>query len=184
MNKSKPLYFGAAILSIAAAFALIQSTINTKDINVSSIPSQMSQSDEKQEPASDMQMRLSQEAGADGMMGMSNSNAELPEKMSTTVPEAADKKETMTTAKLNSANDKMKSAIVMPSEKQVKHYENIEMIIDSAVNDPKIELSSLLRDSTSLTVQQRYDLTEKALALIKEGKLNVEQFASNQTMTK
>lgn len=189
MKKSIYMFIGGSLFGVVAAVAIIKSTSNTEQVspiattntNAKVITAkmqaeQMNSSDMPMESLSDMQVRLSQQPGTQGqdMMDMQNNNMEK---------EVVSKPETKSTQQ---GQQKQIASVpaTPPTTEQVQQYKDIEKTISSAVNNPKIKLSDLIRQSDSLTIQQRTQLTQKAMDMINRGELSIEQFANNQTATK
>ena len=187
MKKSIYMFIGGSLFGVIAAVAIVKSTSNTEQINPTVATTtnakivtakmqaeQMKNSEASSESLSDMQVRLSQQPGTQGMMEMQNS-------AQTTMP-TNDNQETDIAKTTVSHQQKqvMTTPSNPPTEIQVQQYQDIEKTISSAVNNPKIKLSDLIRKADSLTIQQRNQLTQKAMGMLDRGELTIEQFANNQ----
>lgn len=189
MKKPIYMFIGGSLFGVVAAVAIIKSTTTTEQVspiattntNAKVITAkmqveQMNSSDMPMESLSDMQVRLSQQPGTQGqdMMNMQNSNME----------EAASSKTEIKPTQQVQQKQVASIPATPPTTEQVQQYKDIEKTITSAVNNPKIKLSDLIRQSSSLTIQQRTQLTQKAMDMINRGELSIDQFANNQTTTK
>ena len=189
MKKPIYMFIGGSLFGVVAAVAIIKSTTTTEQVNPIATTNtnakvitakmqaeQMKSSDMPMESLSDMQVRLSQQPGTQGqdMMNMQNSNME----------EAASSETEIKSTQQVQQKQIASIPATPPTTEQVQQYNDIEKTITSAVNNPRIKLSDLIRQSSSLTIQQRTQLTQKAMDMINRGELNIEQFANNQTATK
>ena len=184
MNKSIYLFIGGSLFGVIAALAIVKSTTDpeqavvaiptdTSNIKVRTVKMQVEamQNGEVEESPSDMQVRLSQQPGTQGMMDMQN-NAQT---------EMATTKEAITPEK-NMASPQQqhvaKAPVIPPNDVQITQYNDMDQIISSAANNPNIKLVDLIRQSDSLTIEQRNILTQKTLDMLSRGELTVEQFAN------
>ena len=182
MNKSIYLFIGGTLFGVIAAFAIVKSTSNTEQAvvalptNTSDMPirtvkmqQEAMQNGDMEESASDMQVRLSQQPGTQGMMDVQNT---LQTETSTSKDVIASEK-SITQPQQHVA----KAPVIPPNEEQVTQYNDMDQIISSAANNPNIKLVDLIRKSDSLTIEQRNRLTQKTLDMLNRGELTVEQFA-------
>lgn len=188
MNKSIYLFIGGSLFGVIAALAIVKSTTDTEQTEMVQpqtttkmkvLTAKMQAENMSDESLSDMQVRLVQQAGNQGMMEAQN---EAP----TLMPEN-NENQTMPIpqmAKTQQQKPVVTVPAVPPTTEQVQQYEDMEKIIAAAMNNPKIKLDDLLRQSDSLTIQQRNELTQKTMDMINRGELKIEQFASHQTPVK
>ena len=66
---------------------------------------------------------------------------------------------------------------VRPTQDQTDQYNSIETQLYEAANNPNVLLSKLISEADRLTNEQRQTLTEKAMEMIKNGELDVNQFS-------
>lgn len=177
MKKSIYLFIGGSLFGVIVAVAVFKTSTNTNQTiaitppnttGMKVVTAKMQVANMPTESMSDMQVRLSQLPENKGMM---DSNAMMSENPETVKP----------IPQQNTAPQENISSgpITQPTDKQIQQYDQMEKIIASAVNNPKIKLTDLLRQSDTLTIQQRTKLTQKAMDMINRGELNIEQFASN-----
>ena len=183
MNKSIYLFIGGSLFGVIAALAIVKSTTdpeqavvampaNTSNMTIRTVKMQQEaiQNGEVEESPSDMQVRLSQQPGTQGMMEM-QSNAQT--EMASTEEAIAPEKSMAAPQQQHVA----KAPIIQPTEQQVTQYNDMDQIISSAASDKNIKLVDLIRQSDSLTIEQRNILTQKTLDMLSRGELTVEQFA-------
>ena len=68
---------------------------------------------------------------------------------------------------------------ITPTPEQSEQYNSIETRLYEAANNPNVTLSKLIKESGDLTNEQRHNLTQKAMEMIKNGELDINQFSVN-----
>lgn len=186
MKKSIYMFIGGSLFGVIAAVTIIKSSNPTQNQapvaatnpNVKIITAKMQEAEMKNsampvESMSDMQVRLSQQANRQGMDAMQeNTSTSNPE--TGTTPEA--KTEKLSTQKIT--QNTVTLPATPPSEQQVQQYHEIDSIIRTAVNNPKVNLAGLIEKADNLTIEQRNQLTQKTLGMLNRGELTIDQFAN------
>ncbi|MCW8899538.1 MAG: septin family protein [Gammaproteobacteria bacterium] len=188
MKKSIYMFIGGSLFGLIAAVIIVKSSSHTEQ-NTPKITSttsakivtakmqaeQMQNSDAPMESMSDMQVRLSQQPGTQGMLEM-EANAQSPESTED-IPQT---NLTTTTQSQPQQKSVMAAPAIPPTAEQVQQYHDIDNVIMSAANNPQVKLVDLIRKADTLTIQQRNQLTQKTMGMLDRGELNIEQFANNQ----
>ena len=188
MKKTIYLFIGGSLFGAIAAFAIVNLVTNNeplqpvaeakKNVIIQTVKLPKSPA-ETSESMSDMQVRLSQEAGMDGMMDMQNipqDNMQNDAAAENAVAEAENE-----TAQIQTAPAAPTAiAAIPPTTEQIKQYNDIEKIISTAANNPKIKLHDIIRKSSNLTIQQRNQLTQKTIDMLSRGELSIDQFSDGQ----
>lgn len=65
-----------------------------------------------------------------------------------------------------------------PTATQIEQYDSIKSQLYGAANNPSVSLSELITMSNKLTPEQRKELTDEAMAMIKRGELSENQFTA------
>lgn len=185
MKKSIYMFIGGSLFGVVAAVTIIKSTNqpqqatpvaatspNVKIITAKMQEAQMQKSGTAMESMSDMQVRLSQQADEQDMMAMRNNVATATPETNITQPGKA---KNIGTQEKN--KNTVALPVILPSEQQVQQYQEINNIIRTAVNNPKINLSELIEKADNLTIEQRNQLTQKTLGMLDRGELSIDQFA-------
>lgn len=84
-----------------------------------------------------------------------------------------------TDAKQMSNNDvqpQPAAIFVQPTRKQIERFNKIRSKLSDAANNHSAPLSVLMQEASDLTPQQRQELTNEAMEMIKRGQLRAEQF--------
>ena len=63
-----------------------------------------------------------------------------------------------------------------PTRKQIERFNKIRSKLSDAANNHSAPLSVLMQEASDLTPQQRQELTNEAMEMIKRGQLRAEQF--------
>ena len=185
MNKSIYMFIGGSLFGVVAAVTLIKSNYDTpqqtpavaqptgmKVITAKMQADQMQQSAKPMESMSDMQVRLSQQDDEQDMMSMQNNQQAAMANEENSAPAQATK---FATQLKNTTT--VKVPVIPPTEDQVKQYQDMDNIIRTAANNPKVNLSELIERADNLTIEQRNQLTKTALGMLDRGELSIEQFA-------
>jgi hypothetical protein len=69
-----------------------------------------------------------------------------------------------------------KPAPLQPTRKQVDQFNNIRDKLSDAANNHGVALGALMQEANALTPEQRQQLTNEAMDMIKRGQLRAEQF--------
>ena len=188
MKKSIYMFIGGSLFGVVAAITIVkynsgpqqteavalQPTANPEaKIITAKMQEQMQKSGQPLESEADMQVRVQQEAAIKNMMGMQgNDQAEA------TMPAAESNKQALSQVAKPKKQSKVAAPVIPPTEEQVEQYQAINKVIRSAANNPKVNLSDLIKKADSLTIEQRNQLTKQTLGMLDRGELSIEQFAN------
>jgi len=190
MKKTIYLFIGGSLFGAIAAFAIVNLATNNgqispiakakNNVKIQTVKLPKS-SGEPSESMSDMQVRLSQQPGMDGMVDMQNVPQDSMQNDSA-AENAVDegKAEAQTVQPQTTQKAPTAVAAIPPTTEQIQQYNDIDKIISTAANNPKIKLHDIIRKSNNLTIQQRNQLTQKTIDMLSRGELSIDQFSDRQ----
>ncbi len=184
MNKTTFVFIGGSLFGIISAFAIIKST-SVSELTENSVdaqnqvtefqPKKIQTSQHTMESMSDMDRldsKLPVNTDTSSISTMHQPAPSNPVSDNNPANSNATVQNTVTTIPADAI------PVIQPTTEQVQHYDDIDKLISSAVNNPTIKLHYLIKKADSLTIEQRKVLTQRAIAMLESGELDINQFAS------
>lgn len=181
MNKSLVLFLGGAVLG--ASIAAVALTDADADISVSSSGKQST--DEKIQKLAEITENLSVTAGAlkdsaETLMSLAVpiTPAKVAQK-TPQLPQGGEVDATQVPMSINNNQTQMAPVAepVQPTPMQIDRSTEIRSKLADAANNHAMPLGALIQEARDLTPEQRQQLTNEAMDMIKRGELLPEQFS-------
>ncbi len=187
MNKSIALFSGGVLVGAIGTASLLYSSDAAENRLRAEIlaPSSPAMAEVQKELSTIMAKLELISSGVDSLAYkvplVETPNADLPPQPSMTkgrAEEARIQNNAMNT--MPTATSPIESSIsappATPTATQIEQYDSIKNQLYGAANNPSISLSELIKASNQLTSEQREELTDEAMAMIKRGELSEKQF--------